>query len=84
MSELLSTREVSWVLDQSAWAVRRMIREQEIEGVRIAAGFRVPRKEVLRLARKRVETEAGRKVSERQLEGLIDEVIATNRERTSG
>jgi hypothetical protein len=61
-----------------------MIREQEIEGVRIAAGFRVPRKEVLRLARKRVETEAGRKVSERQLEGLIDEVIATNRERTSG
>ena len=84
MNELLSTREVGWVLDQSASAIRRMIRDEEIEGVRIASGFRVPRKEVLRLARERVEAEAGRKVSEGELEGLIDKVIDTNRERTSG
>jgi len=50
--------------------------------VRIPAGFRVPRSEALRLARERVEKEAGRKLSDRELEKLIDGVISTNEERT--
>ena len=59
-----------------------MIRDGAIEGVRIPAGFRVPRAEALRLARERIENEAGRKVSDRELEKLIDGVISTNEERT--
>ena len=38
----------------------------------------LPKAEVLRLARERIEAEAGRKVPDRELERLIDEVIATN------
>ena len=82
MEDLLSTREVGWLLDRSAGSVRRMIRDGEIEGTRIAAGFRIPKEEVLRLARGRIEAEAGRKLSDRELEKLIDTVIATNEERT--
>jgi excisionase family DNA binding protein len=82
MEELLSTREMAWVLDRSPGSIRRMIREGEIEGVRISGGFRVPKAEALRLARDRIEREAGRKLSDRELEKLIDEVIATNEERT--
>jgi hypothetical protein len=38
---------------------------------------------VLRLGRARIEAVAGRKVSDRELEKLIDEVIATNESRDS-
>ena len=82
MDELLSTRQMSWILGRSSGAIRRMIRDGAIEGVRIPAGFRVPRAEALRLARERIENEAGRKVSDRELEKLIDGVISTNEERT--
>jgi excisionase family DNA binding protein len=82
MEVLLSTREMAWVLDRSPGSIRRMIREGEIEGVRISGGFRVPKAEALRLARDRIEREAGRKLSDRELEKLIDEVIATNEKRT--
>jgi hypothetical protein len=82
MEDHLSTRQVGWVLDRSAGSVRDMIRDGEIAGVRLPAGFRVPRDEVLRLARERIEAEAGKQVSERELERLIDEVIATNEART--
>jgi hypothetical protein len=34
---------------------------------------------VLRLARERIEAEAGKKLSDRALERLVDEVIETNR-----
>ena len=78
MNELLSTKEMAWVLGRSAGTVRDMIRDGEIEAVRIPAGFRVPRSEALRVARERIEAEAGRKLSDRQLEALIDEVIETN------
>jgi hypothetical protein len=78
MDDLLSTREMGWVLGRSPEAVRRMIRDGDIEGVRLPEGFRVPRSEALRLARERIESEAGRKLSDRELERLIDEVIATN------
>ena len=73
---------MSWILGRSSGAIRRMIRDGAIEGVRIPAGFRVPRAEALRLARERVENEAGRKLSDRELEKLIDGVISTNEERT--
>jgi excisionase family DNA binding protein len=78
MDELLSTKEMAWLLDRSPGSVRRMIREGEIEGVRISGGFRVPKPEALRLARERIESEAGRKLSDPELEKLIDDVIATN------
>ena len=58
-----------------------MIRDGEIEAVRIPAGFRVPKAEALRVARERIEAEAGRKLSAREIERLIDEVIATNEQR---
>ena len=79
MDELLSTREMGWVLGRSAGSVRDMIRDGDIEGVRLPSGFRVPKAEALRLARDRIETEAGRSVSDRRIESLIDEVITRNR-----
>ena len=78
MDDYLSTRQVGWVLGRSAETIRDLIRGGEIEGVRLPGGFRVPRAEVLRLARERIEAEAGRKLSDRELEKLVDEVIATN------
>jgi hypothetical protein len=78
MDELLSTKQVSWILGKSAGSVRDMIRDGDIDGVRIPAGFRVPKAEALRVARERIEKEAGRKLSDRELERLIDDVIATN------
>jgi hypothetical protein len=78
MDEFLSTREMGWVLDVSAGAVRGMIRQGEIDGLRLPDGFRVPRAEALRVARERIESEAGRKVADRELERLIDKVISTN------
>ena len=78
MDELLSTKEMGWVLGKSPGAVRRMIREGEIEAVRIPGAIRVPKAEALKMAHERLEAEAGRKVSDRELERLIDQVIATN------
>jgi hypothetical protein len=54
------------------------VKAGEIEGSRITTGFRIPKAEVLRLAREKIEAEAGRKLSDRELERLIDEVIARN------
>ena len=59
-----------------------MIRDGDIEGVRIPGGFRIPKAEALRVARERIEAEAGRKLSDRELERLIDAVIATNESET--
>jgi excisionase family DNA binding protein len=81
VDEFLSTREMAWVLGRSAGTIRDMIRDGEVEGVRLPAGFRVPKAEALRLARERIEAEAGRKVSDRELERLIDAVISTNEQR---
>jgi excisionase family DNA binding protein len=78
MDELLSTREVAWLLGRSPGTVRDMIRDGEIEDLRLPGGFRVPKAEALRLARERIEAEAGQKLSDRRLERLIDEVIARN------
>ena len=82
MDDFLSTKEIGWLLDRSAGSVRRMIRDGEIEGVRLPEGFRVPKMEALHVARERIESEAGRKLSDRELEALIDKVLATNQERT--
>ena len=84
MDDQLSTKEMSWILGRSQGSVRNMIRDGELEAARIVSGFRIPKDEVLRVARQRVEAEAGRKLSDRQLETLIDEVIATNRAATGG
>jgi excisionase family DNA binding protein len=81
VDDFLSTREMGWLLHQSAGSVRRMIRDGEIEGVRLPEGFRVPKAEALRVARERIESEAGRVLSDRDLEALIDEVLTTNEER---
>jgi len=81
VDDFLSTKEMGWLLDRSAASVRRMIRDGEIEGVRLPDGFRVPKAEALRVSRERIESEAGRKLSNRELEGLIDKVLSTNEER---
>jgi hypothetical protein len=78
MEDTLSTEQVGWILERSAASVRGMIEDGEVEASRIPAGYRIPRAEVLRLARERVEAMTGRKLSDRQLERLIDEVIETN------
>jgi hypothetical protein len=84
MDDHLSTQQMGWILDRSPGSVRDMIRKGEIKGVRLPGGFRVPRAEALRLARQRIETEAGRKLSDRDLERLVDELIATNQQRLDG
>jgi len=81
VDDFLSTKEMGWLLDRSAASVQRMIRDGEIEGVRLPGGFRVPKEEALRVARERIESGAGRKLSDRELEGLIDKVLTTNEDR---
>ena len=83
MRDSLSTQELGWVLGRSAKSIRDDIRSGAIESARIPRGFRVPKAEVLRLAREKVEGEAERKPSDKDLERLIDEVISTN-EASSG
>lgn len=78
MDEHLSTRQLGWILGRSSGSVRDMIKDGEIEAVRLPVGFRIPKAEVLRLARERIEAEAGRRLADRDLERLIDEVVATN------
>jgi excisionase family DNA binding protein len=78
MQDHLSTQQVAWVLGRSPGTVRDRIKDGEIEAIRIVGGYRVPKDEVIRLARDRIEAEAGRKPSNRDLERLIDELIATN------
>jgi excisionase family DNA binding protein len=82
MDDHLSTEEMGWLLGRSANTIRDMIRDGEIEGVRLPAGFRIPKAEALRVAREHVEEQAGRKLSDRHLERLADEVIEKNRAAT--
>jgi hypothetical protein len=84
VQESLSTQELGWVLGRSANSIRDDIRSGAIESTRIPRGFRIPKAEVLRLARERVDAEAERKPSDKELERLIDEVIATNEAASSG
>lgn len=78
MHESLSTEQLGWVLGRSANSIRDDIKSGDIESTRIPRGFRIPKAEVMRLARAMIEGDAGRKVSDAELERLIDEVIATN------
>jgi excisionase family DNA binding protein len=84
MEDHLSTQQVGWVLGRSPGTVRDKIQDGEIDAVRIVDGYRVPKAEVLRLARDRIEQEAGRKLSARDLEQLIDELIEGNEARLGG
>ena len=81
MQDHLSTQQLAWILDRSPGTIRDRIKAGEIEGIRIVDGFRVPRAEAMRLARERIEAEGGPRVSDREREALIDELIATNEER---
>lgn len=83
MDDHLSTTQVGWLLGRSSNAVREMIREGEIEAMRIAAGFRVPRDEVLRVSRQTIQEKAGRDLSDEDLERLIEEVLATNEDEAN-
>jgi hypothetical protein len=83
MDDHLSTKQVGWILGRSAGTIRDQVKSGEIDGSRITSGFRIPKVEVLRLAHQKVEAEGGRKLSDRALERLIDEVIATNEAATS-
>ena len=84
MDDHLSTQQIGWILDRSPGSVREMIRDGKIEGVRLPAGFRVPKAEALRVARERIEAEAERRIADRELEQLVDELIATNERRLEG
>ena len=83
MEDHLSTNQVGWILGRSAGTIRERVKSGELEGSRITTGFRIPKAEVLRLARQKVEAEGGGRLSDRALERLIDEVIATNEAVTS-
>jgi hypothetical protein len=82
VDEFLSTKQLGWVLGRSASSIRSAIRSGELAATRIPGGFRIPREEVLRVSREHVEAEAGRKLDDRELERLIDEVLATNEDAT--
>jgi len=84
MRDSLSTEQLGWVLGRSANSIRDEIRSGDIESARIPSGFRIPKAEVLRLAREKAEAETDRKLSDRDLERLIDEVIASNEAAGSG
>jgi excisionase family DNA binding protein len=84
MHDHLSTQQLAWVLGRSPGTVRDKIKDGEIEAIRIVDGYRIPRAEVLRLARERIDAEAGRKLSDRDLERLIDELISTNEAMLAG
>jgi hypothetical protein len=84
MDDHLSTQQVGWILVRSPGKVRDMIRNGQIDGVRLPSGFRIPKAEGLRLARERIEAEAGRKLPGRELERLVDVLIATNGRRLEG
>ena len=78
MDELLSTKEMAWVIGRSSGTVRDMIRDGDIEVVRLPAGYRIPKAEALRVAREHVEAETGESIADRRLEALIDQVIDRN------
>jgi excisionase family DNA binding protein len=78
MDDHLSTKELGWLLGRSSSSVREMIRDGEIDAARIPGGFRIARDEVLRVSRDTIQEKAGRKLSDAELEGLVNEVLATN------
>ena len=81
MNDHLSTQELAWIIGRSPGTVSDKIKDGEIEAIRIVDGFRIPRAEAMRLARERIDSEDGPKLADRDLERLIDELIATNEER---
>ena len=78
MDDHLSTTQVGWLLGRSSGSVREMIRDGEIEATRIVGGFRIPRDEVLRVSRETIQEKAGRKLSDAELERLVEDVLAAN------
>jgi excisionase family DNA binding protein len=83
VNDHLSTQELAWIIGRSPGTVRDRIKDGEIEAIRIVDGFRIPKSEAMRLARERIEAEAGRTLADRDLERLIDKLLATNEERVA-
>ena len=77
MDDHLSTTQVGWLLGRSSGSVRDMIRDGEVEATRIVGGFRIPRDEVLRVSRETIQEKAGRKLTDAELERLVEDVLAT-------
>jgi excisionase family DNA binding protein len=82
VDEFLSTTQVGWLLGRSTAVVRRMIRDGEIEGVRLPSGYRVRREEALRVSREWLEKESGRQLSDEEVERLAEEVLTRNADIT--
>jgi len=82
VDEFLSTTQLGWLLGRSPGAVRRMIRDGEVESVRMPSGYRVRRDEALRVSRDWLEKESGRNLSDRDVERLAEEVLARNAQIT--
>ena len=78
MDDHLSTTQVGWLLGRSSGSVREMIRDGEIEATRIVGGFRIPRDEVLRVSRETIQEKAGRKLTDAELERLVEDVLTAN------
>jgi excisionase family DNA binding protein len=78
VNDLLTTQQLAWVLGRSTGTIRDQIKAGEIEATRIVGGYRIPKSEALRLAREKVEAETKSKITDKQLERLVDDVIETN------
>ena len=78
MNDPLTTQQLAWVLGRSTGTIRDQIKAGEIEGTRIVSGYRIPKAEALRLAREKVESATNSKLSDKDLERLVDEVIEIN------
>ena len=80
----LSTREVGWIVGHSAGTLLDRLKAGEIEATRTVNGYRIPKEEALRLGRERIEAETGRKIADRKLERVIDDMIEANENARPG
>jgi hypothetical protein len=78
VDDYLSTKHLGWLLGRSSNSIRTMIRAGDIAAVRLPTGFKIPRDEVLRVSLEQIERDAGRKLSDRELERLAEQVIERN------
>jgi hypothetical protein len=77
-----STREVGWILGRSAGTLWDMIVAGEIEATRTVEVYRIAKAKALRTWPRTARSQAGGKLSERDLERLIDQMIETNEAAT--
>jgi excisionase family DNA binding protein len=79
VKDAFSTGEVAQLIGRSPSSVRTMIKSGELESARLpGVGYRVPREAVVALAKAVLRDEAGARLSDRQVERLIEQVLAQN------